>query len=365
MNETNLDALRDEISGLDRQMAELFDRRMQITRDVALYKAGHSMPVFDREREEQVIERVLNAFPNRDEEFHNALRIFFQTIMDLSKENQSRWIQARDVIGYQGVPGSFSYEALEKFYGTAAKRKNYLTFEDVFKALKDGEIRYGVLPIENSSTGIINDVYDLLGKYRFYIVQECMIKVEQNLLAVRGAGIDDIKEVYSHPQGFAQCAEFFAQHGTWNLIPYHNTAKSAEYVSGLNDPAKACVASRKAASLYGLVVLKEDIQDIKQNFTRFVVISPNLEIAKDADKISLFFTLSHKVGSLASVVDVAAAHRLNILRVESRPIRGQIWEYSFFMDIEGCADEPNVRDALRKMKERCLDWKFIGNYHGL
>lgn len=175
----------------------------------------------------------------------------------------------------------------------------------------------------------------------------------------------DIKEVYSHPQGFAQSAEFFSKHENWNLIPYHNTAKSAEYVGSLKDPSKACVASRKAAQLYDLVVLEDSIQDEKQNFTRFVVISPNLEIAENADKISLYFTLAHQAGSLAAVLNVAAEYNLNVLRIESRPIRGQIWEYSFFMDIEGCVNDPHVRDAMKKMKEYCLDWKFIGNYHGI
>lgn len=362
MGEKDLSSLRVEINEIDRQLSSLFDRRMQITKDVALYKVAHHMPVFDRNREEQVIERVISEFPNRDEEFHRALRILYQTMMDLSKENQQRYVQAQDVVGYQGVPGSFSYEALEKFYGSVVEKKNYLTFEEVFQALEKGEIRYGVLPIENSSTGIINDVYDLLGRYRFYIVEECSLKIEQNLLGIRGASIEDVREVYSHPQGFSQSAEFFAKHDGWNLLPYYNTAKSAEYISELKDPSKACVASRKAAELYDLIVLKDCIQDLKQNYTRFVVISPNMELKPDADKISLYFTLAHQAGTLARVLDEVSKRHLNLLRIESRPIRGQIWEYSFFMDIEGNAEDPNVKDALVRIKEQCLEWKFLGNY---
>lgn len=362
MSIKDLGSIRQEINEIDQQLSALFDRRMQITKDVALYKIANHMQVFDREREQQVIERVVSLFPNRDEEFHKALRILYQTMMDLSKENQLRWIQTQDVVGYQGVPGSFSYEALEKFYGNVVKKQNYLTFEEVFEALKKGEIRYGVLPIENSSTGVINEVYDLLGRYQFYIIDEYPLKVEHNLLGLREASMADIKEVYSHPQGFAQSAEFFGEHQDWNLIPYHNTAKSAEYISSLNDPTKACVASRKAAELYGLVVLKDSIQDLKQNFTRFVVISPNMEVSPEADKISLYFTLAHKAGSLAKVMNEAASRGLNLLRIESRPIRGQIWEYSFFMDIEGHADDPNVKEALTGIKNHCLEFKLLGNY---
>lgn len=359
----DLAEIRKEINEIDQQLSQLFDRRMQITNDVAAYKVANGIPVFDRIREEQVIEKVVAQFPNRGEDFHKALRILYQTMMDLSKENQAKWVECADIVGYQGVPGSFSYEALEKLFGSSVQKQNYLTFEDVFRAIDKGEVRYGVLPIENSSTGIINDVYDLLGQYHFYITQEFPLQINHNLLGVRGTSLEMIKEVYSHAQGFAQSAEFFSEYENWNLIPYHNTAKSAEYVSGLQDPTKACVASRKAAELYDLVVLKENIQDLKQNYTRFVVISPVMDMDENSNKISLYFTLAHRPGSLANVLNAAAVNGINVLHIESRPIRGQIWEYSFFMDLEGNLNDPKIVEALREIQKNCVEYRLLGNYN--
>ena len=358
----DIQELRKQINEVDAQMAALFDRRMRIAKEVALYKQDHNLPIFDREREQQVLARAAESYPHRDQSFQKALTAFFQTLMDLSKENQKRWISEEAAIGYYGVPGSFSNEAQECFFGADGAARSYRTFEDQFRALAEGEIRYGVFPIENSSTGIINEVYDLLAQYDFYIVREGSLRIEQNLLGIPGGRLDQIAEVYSHAQGFAQSSEFFSGHPEWNLIPYRDTAKSAERVARERDPKKACVAGKRAAKLYGLDILKAGIQDNSQNFTRFVVISPNMEVPADADKISLYFTLEHKPGSLFAALEEISRRGLNMLKIESRPIKGQIWEYSFFVDLEGSVDDPNVAEALRMVRRHCIDWKLLGNY---
>ncbi len=357
-----IQSLRQQINEVDEQLAELFDRRMTISKGVALYKKEHNLPIFDKEREQQVLARVVEAYPNRDQAFHKSLVTFFQTVMDLSKESQKQWITDQVAIGYYGVPGSFSNEALECFFGTDGVYKSYRTFEEEFQALAEGEIRYGVFPIENSTTGIISEVYDLLAAYDFYIVREGSLRIEQNLLGLPGATLEEITEVYSHAQGFAQSAEFFSGHPNWTLIPFYSTAKSAERVAKEQDPRKACVAGKKAAKLHGLEILQAGIQDNSQNFTRFVVISPNMEVPTGANKISLYFTLEHKPGSLFAALEEISKRGLNMLKIESRPIKGQIWEYSFFVDLEGNVDDPSVADALRMARQHCIDWKILGNY---
>lgn len=356
----DLSELRQEINAIDEEMGRLFDRRMQVAKEVALYKQAHQLPILDKVREKQVLESRVKAFPNRDNAFLEDLRAFYQTLMDLSKHEQERCISESLQVGYYGVPGSFTHEAYQEMF--EGEGSSYESFEGIFQAIAKGEIRYGVLPVENSLTGIITDVYDLLGQYDFYIVRECMIKVQQNLLGIPGAELSDIQEVYSHPQGFAQSADFLSGFPDWKLIPYYNTARSASMVSEEGDVHKACIAGKSSAKRYGLEVLQEGIQDDSQNFTRFVVIGPHMETGKDADKISLYFTLEHRPGSLFAALEEFSRQNLNLQRIESRPMKGRIWEYSFFVDIEGNLDDPNVVEALKKAREHCHEWKILGNY---
>lgn len=358
----DLKALRIEIDAIDKEMAELFARRIDVAKKVALYKQENNMPIFDKAREVQVIEGMLEAYPHKDQEFRDHLKVFFETMMGLSKETQQRLISSEWSVGYQGVPGSFSHEALEAFFGAKIHMKNYLTFEDVFKAISSGEIRYGVMAVENSSTGIVNEAYDLMSKYGLYIIREGMVKIEQNLLGTPGTTLDDITDVYSHAQGFSQSSEYFNLHKEWNLVPYHNTAKSAEYISELEDKSKACVASKKAAEIYGLEVIEENIQNSSKNFTRFVVLSRNMEIPKEANKISLYLTTAHRPGSLFTVLEVIADNGLNMLKIESRPLPGRVWEYSFFIDLEGNIEDPGMAEVLKEVRKSCLEWKLLGNY---
>lgn len=358
----DLTEIRQEINAIDAQMGQLFDRRMQLAKDVALYKEAHGLPIFDKAREEQVLQNRIKDFPNRDADFLEAVQTFYQTMMDLSKKAQARWIEQPVKVGYYGVPGAFTHEAFQQMFGEETPSMNYQTFEEVFQALEKKEIRYGVVPVENSLTGIINDVYDLLGRYDFYIVKEYTLAIQQNLLGIPGSRMDQIREVYSHPQGFAQSAEFLSQFPEWKLIPYYNTAKSAHMVSEEKDPKKACIAGKSSAQLYGLEILREGIQDHSQNYTRFVVIGTNMEAGPSADKISLYFTLEHRPGSLFAALEEFSRQNLNLQRVESRPMKGKVWEYGFFVDIEGNLEDERVVKALKGVREHCHSWKILGNY---
>ena len=362
----DLQESRKKINAIDGQIARLFEERMQVSTDVARYKMETGKPIFDPDREKQVISRIKERFPYRDEEFHAALEVLFQTIMDLGKEHQKREMAriGEPKVAYFGLPGAFTHEAMEQFFGVHADADHYLSCQEVFEAVEEGKVRYGVVPIENSTTGIIQDAYDCLSRFSLYIVREGVVPITQNLLGIPGASLEEIREVYSHAQGFAQSERFFSQHPDWNLIPYFNTAKGAEHVAGAKDRSKACVASLKAAEIYGLTVLAKGIQDNDRNITRFIVVSKLMETGPEADKISLYLKVSHQPGTLYHALEAFSRYHLNLLKIESRPIKNQIWEYGFFTDLAGNVEEERVQEALREIRPLCLEWKLLGNYIG-
>ena len=314
------------------------------------------------------------------------MEIFFNELMAISREYQSRYIDEKFVaqtrgsdeawginalasretknpkIGFQGVEGSFSEEALLNYFGREAMTSSFRFFEDVFMAIDRGDVDYGILPVENSSTGSVNEVYDLLRKYGCHINGEIVLKVKQNLLGVKGASMEDIKEVYSHSQGFQQSAEFFKEHPSWKLIPYHNTALGAKLVSEAGDISRAAVASERAAAIYGLDILKENLNFNSKNYTRFVIVGKDLELDESSDKISVVLTVRHKAGSLCDVLRLFSQEGLNLLKIESRPIMDKSWEYFFHLDFEGNLQDPHVSRIMDQIRSRTTYFKILGNY---
>ena len=234
-------------------------------------------------------------------------------------------------IGYQGVKGSFSEEAMISFFGENNKSLNYEKFEDVFISLKNDEIDYGILPFENSCTGAITSVYDLISKYGFYIVGEECIKINQNLVGVKDATVDDIKEVYSHPQGFEQSKKFLRNHEDFKLIYFYNTAISAKHVSKLNDKGKAAI-------------------------------SKNLQSSKESNKITVSFSLENRAGSLYNLLGHFVKNNLNMIKIESRPSNGELWEYVLYVDLEGNINDEKVKNAINLIKEETRYFKLLGCY---
>ena len=268
-------------------------------------------------------------------------------------------------MGYQGVEGSFSEEALTAFFGPDCPKRSYGEFEDVFAALQRREICYGVLPMENSSTGAIVEVYDLLRAYELYIVGEQYIGINQNLLALPGTRLEQLREIYSHPQGFAQSSEFLKGHKNWQLTPYHNTAVSAQLVKRLGDPSKGAIASRRAAQLYGLEILAPEIENLKSNTTRFIVVGRELlpqEEGGPADKVSLEVSLDNRPGTLYRLLGYLAEKALNLVKIESRPTRGTPWEYIMYLDFEGDFHSPEVKTALEKLRSDVASLRVLGAY---
>jgi len=365
----NINELRNSIDEIDDQLVELLERRMKIVLQVAEFKKNNSVNVKDRSREDEIVKRVVGQLKNKD--FKDGMTEMMDSIFRVSRKMQ-RDITAKNTVristlseervGYQGVAGSYSEEALISYFGENTKRDNYETFDDVFKALDLGEVQYAVLPIENSSTGAIKEVYDLLVRYGFYITGEHLLRVHHNLLCVKGAKIEDLEEVYSHIQGIEQCSGFLDEHPSWKRTPYFNTARSAKFVSETGKNTIAAVGSKRAAEIYNLSVLKENIQDNVSNTTRFVVLSRDIETTPSSNKMSLVFTTPHTSGALYSALSRFADQNVNMIKIESRPIKDKPWEYFFFIDIEGHIEDENVIEAIKNIETESRYFKILGNY---
>lgn len=265
-------------------------------------------------------------------------------------------------VGFPGVAGAFTEEALLKFFGEECNRKAYEEFEDVFQAIQIGVIDYGIIPIENSSTGAISDTYDLLRKYGFYIVGEECIRIEQHLVGIKGSIIEEIDEIYSHPQGIEQSSDFLKQYHHWKLIPFHNTAISAKLIEDLGDTTKAAIASKRAADIYGLDIIKECINNQKDNYTRFIVIAPELKVEKNADKVSVVFSLENEAGTLFRLLRHFAENNINMIKIESRPMKDSFWKYFLYVDFEGDIESNSVRNALELIEKNSAYFKLLGSY---
>lgn len=390
MKELDLGKIREEIDSIDRELVRLFETRMDTVIKVARYKEQNNQPVLDKSREVLVIEKAKSFL--RDDHYEKPVEEFFENLMAISRKLQAQLIfsggrdevreetkvedslelelsentvnsKSEDIrVCYQGVPGAFSEEALVKYFGEDTNRINVDDFEDVFKSLKDGNCDYGILPIENSSTGGVSEVCDLLRKYGLYIVGEESIKIEQNLLGLKGSSLDDLKEVYSHSQGLGQSSDFLKENKSITPMPYRNTAESAKLISELGDKSKGAIASKRAAELYGLEVLKENINNNKNNYTRFIIIGKNLEVDEESNKISIVFSAPHKPGALYSALSHFAENNLNMQRIESRPIKEKSWEYFFYIDFEGNINDERIKYVLEKIKENSMYFKLLGNY---
>lgn len=372
-----IDDYRNKIDEIDKEITRLFEERMDVVIKVGEYKKQNNLPVFNKAREDEVIEKNIGYLNNK--EYAEGLKQFFINIMNISKDLEDKEVKEdirattinkfkeknakSDVkVGFYGVAGSFSEEAMIKHFGKKDDAKAYDEFEDVFLAVKNGEIDHGVLPIENSSTGAISQVYDLLYKYGFYIVGEECIKIDQNLIGIKGTKLDNVKEVYSHPQGFEQSTDFLKEYSNWKKIPFHSTADSVKLVSDLQDMSKVAIASKRAADIYNLSIIKENINNRRENSTRFIVISKELELDNSCDKVSVVFSLEHKAGTLYKLLRHFAENNINMMKIESRPMEKGAWKYFLYVDFEGNLENEQVKKALNLIEQSSAYFKLIGGY---
>ncbi len=248
------------------------------------------------------------------------------------------------------------------FFGHDCDRMNLKNWEGVFRGVREGFGEYGVVPIENSSTGSINQVYDLLAKTGAYIVGEQTVKVDHCLMAPKGATLATIREVRSHEQGLFQCDAYLSAHPTWKQVAMLNTAAAAKAVAQARDPGLAAIGSRRAAALYGLEVLAQAINTNHSNYTRFVVVSPVMERRPGRNKVSALFTLPHRSGTLHRIMTVFALAGLNMMKLESRPVPGRNWEYLFFVDFTGDLTQPGMDEVLQDLSQCAEGFRVLGNY---
>ncbi len=265
-------------------------------------------------------------------------------------------------IAFQGERGAFSEEAAVKLLGEDIQLVPRPTFEALYSSLSDGLADYILAPIENSLAGSVHRSYDLLIASGLHIQAEVVIPIVHNLIGVPGAVFEQITQVSSHPVALAQCERFFANHPAIKRVTADDTAGSVQEVVRAGDPSKAAIASRRAAAVYGGVILREHLEDHPENYTRFLLLAPSAEVADDADKLSLVLYLAHKPGSLCRVLEAFARRNLNLLKIESRPIPGTPWSYSFYLDLQATLKDPNTRAALEELKQFTDTVKILGCY---
>ncbi|MBU3111175.1 prephenate dehydratase [Clostridium lacusfryxellense] len=364
----DIDYLRNQIDEIDASLVLLFEKRMDIVVKVAEYKKKNNVVVLNSQREEAVIKKNIDLVKNKD--ILLEVEEFFKSVMEISRGFQNKSLNMEKVlintkmqtVGFYGVTGSFSEQALNEYFGEKVSQKAISEFEDIFLELSYGKINYGVIPIENSSTGAISEVYDLLNKYNFYITGEKYLKISQNLMGIRGSTLDDIKEVYSHSQGLKQSMEFLKGYKEWKLTPYQSTAECAELVKDRQDKTLAAIGSTKAAEIYDLEILQKDVNSNTTNMTRFVVIGKQMESNEHSNKISLVLSTTHKAGSLCHVLKHFADNNINLLKIESRPIKDKPWEYFFYIDFEGNINEKKIITVIDLIKKNSGYFKILGNY---
>lgn len=378
MKELDLSQIRVQLDEIDSEMMRLFERRMELCRDVALYKIENGKPVFDPVREQEKIHNIKNAVEG--EFFKQAAEELITQMMTISRRyqyqilNQNKGsalprfkqveaIPAKHVkVVYQGVEGAYSHQATLQYFGKDVDAYCIRTWEEAMQAVEQEEADYAVLPIENSSAGAVTDNYDLLLKYKNYIVGEIFLTVNHALLGTKDSSLEGIKKVYSHPQALMQCSEYLNSHLEWEQIKVENTAGAAKKVLIDNDPSKAAVAGQAAGEIYGLKVLAEAINYNKNNITRFIIVSKDPLYLKESSKISIYFELPHKSGSLYNMLGHFIYNGLNMMMIESRPIKGKNWEYGFFVDIEGNIGDCSIQNALNSVSHEASQLRILGNY---
>lgn len=370
--------IREGIDAIDDQIVKLYEERMQLAKEVAEYKIKNHKPVFDKEREKSKLE-ALEKKTHSDFNRHGVRELFDQ-IMSMSRKKQYQLLTEHGIIQesqfscigeldfqsakvvFQGVEGAYSQQAMQEYFGKDCDSFHVETWKDAMEAIKNGYADYAVLPIENSSAGIVSENYDLLVEYDNYIVAEQIIKIDHVLVGCADAEISDIKTVYSHPQALMQCSDYLEEHREWEKISIKNTAMAAKKVNDDRELSQAAIASRITAELYGLKVLDEAIQNDKNNSTRFIIVSGKKIYRRSANKISICFEIPHESGSLYHMLSHFIYNGLNMTNIQSRPIQGKNWEYRFFIDFEGTFEEEAVQNALRGLSEETTSLKVLGTF---
>lgn len=369
--------LRNEIDKLDDELIPLLLKRMDISRQVAEYKVQNGIPILNEQRELEILEDVASKCGEQGE----VIKTVFSAIMDASRALQHKIIgggvELRNLISNakceknltangepiacQGVQGAYSGEAAKALFPDSPI-DFHKQFEDVFEAVNQNKARFGIIPVENSTAGSVHESYDLIMKYKFFIVGAYDLRVDHCLCAKPGVKFEDIENVYSHTQALSQC-NIFLKNFDFTGITFSNTAAAAKFVSESEKNNIAAICSESAAKKYGLKIIRKGIQNVTNNTTRFIVISKELVIDEDAEKISLIFSAPHRTGSLYRVLGRFSMTGLNLTKLESRPVANGRFDYYFYVDILGSVRDEQTLDLLCALSDELPEFSFLGNYY--
>ena len=374
----SLEELRNELDRIDPQIIQLYEERMSVCEEVGEIKIEEGRKAFDRNREQQKLAQVTREA--KDPFYKKGLTELFEQLMSQSRKLQYQLLTKKGALGrlpfigveeldwknsrvvFQGTDGAYSQAAMHKFFSKDVNSFHVQTFRDAMEAIEEGSADFAVLPIENSSAGMVSEMYDLLEEFENYIVGEVILPINHYLVGTENTTLESIERVYSHPQALMQCSKFLDRHGSWQQIGAANTAVAAKKILNENDPTQAAICSEHAAEIYGLKILEEKINHNHNNSTRFIVVTNQKIFLKKAQKISICFEVAHESGSLYHLLSHFIYNDLNMTKIESRPIEGKTWEYRFFVDFEGNMGDAAVKNAIRGLREESKSLKILGNY---
>lgn len=374
----SLQELRTQLDRVDNEIVRLYEERMHLCEQVGEYKVQTGKKVFDRQREKEKLQDVASKVST---DFNKkGVQELYQQLMSMSRKLQYQQLVQAGALGklpfieidslqassarvvFQGTEGAYGQAAMKNYFGENCNSYHVRTFRDAMEAIEEGAADYAVLPIENSSAGSVNEMYDLLVEFENYIVAETIIPITHTLAGLPGASLSDIERVYSKAEALMQTSHFLDDHSDWQQISVANTAIAAKKILEDQDKSQAAVCSAYAASVYGLEVLEDAINDEQNNSTRFIVVTNQKVFLKGASKISICFEVPHESGSLYHILSHIIYNDLNMTRIESRPIEGRSWEYRFFIDFEGNLEDAAVKNAIRGLREESRSLKILGNY---
>jgi chorismate mutase/prephenate dehydratase len=346
--------LRQEIDSLDSNIVKLLTKRIRTAQKIGKEKSKHGIDVVDVDRENEILERI-KVFAAKEHVNSNDLENIYHRIILVTrnKENLS--------VAFQGESGAYSEEAAFKYFGSSTKTIPFETLDEVFQSVERDEIEYGIIPIENSLEGSIGQSYDLLLDSDLKVCGETELRITHCLIGNQDATLDSLKKVYSHPQALGQ-SRTFLKHLNVELFPTYDTAGSVKILKQLNSPTIGAVASARAAGIYGMKIIAREIEDNRNNFTRFFILSKHDLLPTGNDKTSLVFSVSNKPGSLYHFLGKWAKQGINLTKVESRPTRRKPWDYNFYLDIEGHREDEKVKMVLASLEKNAIFLKVLGSY---
>ncbi len=374
-----IEDLRKDIDSSDKKIVEAFEKRMETAKKIAEYKKENGLPVLDLKRERAKLNEIASL---TKDELKDYIRELYCLMFDLSKSYQNKTLKETSelslkiqkavedteklfpetaMVACQGVEGANSETACDRIFKNA-NIMFFNSFEAVFTAVEKGLCKYGVIPVENSTAGSVNSVYDLMMSHNFYVVKSIRLKIDHNLLSKPGVKLSEIKEIYSHEQAINQCSRFLQTIQGVKVIACENTAAAAKMVSESDRRDVAAIASIDCTKYYGLAAIEKNIQNSDNNYTRFICISKQLEIYPGAEKTSLMMTLPHKPGALYNVLSRFYTLGINLLKLESRPIPGRDFEFMFYFDLDIPVYSEKFIELINDLPDICDSFTYLGTY---